>query len=89
MRQSQIVQRVICGFGTVVTTQVLTPVVLFLGSQLGLFPLQNKSGQRLDKTILAVCMFMFEFSFKDNLQLPFGFEIYCGVLRLILNSTKQ
>ena len=79
MRQSQIVQSAIYGFDTVVT-QVLIPGVLFLGSQLGLFPLQNMSGQNLEKTTLAVCMLIFEFPFKDNVQLPFGFEIYCGVL---------
>ena len=86
MRQSQIVQSAIYGFDTVVTQVPSPPGVLFLGSQLGLFPLQIMSGQKLDETILALCMFLFEFSFKDNLQLPFGFEIYCGVLRLILNS---
>jgi len=37
VRQSQIVQSVIYGSDKVVT-QVLTPAVLSLGSQLGLFP---------------------------------------------------
>ena len=40
-----------------VITWVLTHAVLFLGGQQGLFLLQNTSGQKLDKTILAVCMF--------------------------------
>ena len=37
VRQSQIVQSTIYGSDTVVT-QVLAPVILLLGSQLGLFP---------------------------------------------------
>jgi len=37
VRQSQIVQSIIYGSDTVVT-QVLTHAVLYLGSQLGLFP---------------------------------------------------
>ena len=37
VRQSQIVQSVIYGHHSVVT-QVLTPAILFPGSQLGLFP---------------------------------------------------
>ena len=71
-------QSAIYGFDTVVTW-VLTPGVLFLGSQRGLFHLQNMSGQNLDKAIIAWCMFMFEFSFKDSLQLPFGFAEFIVV----------
>ena len=47
-RQSQIVQSVIYASDTVVT-QVLIPAVLSLCSQVGLSPLQNMSGQKLDK----------------------------------------
>jgi len=42
-------QSVIYGSDAVVTQFLLTPVVLSLGSQLGLSPLQNMSGQKLDK----------------------------------------
>jgi len=49
VRQFQIVHSAIYGSDTVVA-QVLNHAVFSLGSQLGLFPLQNMSGQKLDRT---------------------------------------
>ena len=65
VRQSELVQSAIYGSDTVVTH-----------SQLGLFPLQNMSGQKLDKTSNLSSVYVYVSIFlqgpSDNLQLPFG-----------------
>jgi len=52
VRQSQILQGTITIYSSdTIVTQVLTPAILSLGTQLKAFScLQNMSGQRLDKT---------------------------------------
>ena len=73
MRQSQIVQSAFYGSDTVVTW-VLTHAVLSLGTQLGIFPLQNMSGQNLIRhnlsSVHVSCLF-FPSRPKNNLQLTF------------------
>jgi len=71
VRQSQMVQSVIYGSDAVVT-QVLTPAVLYLGSQLGLFPFAHYERTKTwQDIILAVRMFHVCVLPKNNLQLPF------------------